>query len=866
MKPLKSMRPQHPAMLKRSPAILWALIFAVVLGGFPRIATCAAQKDKPSDASGTGASKTDPKKQIEELKKFQGKLVTVFEPGNPDTGDYIACKFTIPQLMALRPVPEVVRLSAFDEEVLKGKVIAEALSQANAGAFDKDQAAKFVDAVSRVSFAEKTPSEALATGIYLLSQATAPSQEVRDILEAAEKGPDALLAPKIVDQSNWSEKSRSEFRSLQITGSTAAERLHSFSLGLEKLPPADATSSAALSEVKTKVAAAQATIAATGPQAVVETARTTTSAFQRPNDIACAMSILDWNTTRYGFGVTVADQYIGIQVVVRNLSPNLEFLVHDAELAVDTDLNGRHGGFFSGIDKLTVRGYSLASKHYGRRNLIVNMAQGAGTILSAVTPIYGDAVKNASAVYNSGFLGALTNVWKDSNTDQLNLLNDVGFSASKTDRTVVPKSGTAMFVIFVESKPLQQVWWAQPCAKALVLSKLGGTQAQTGVDIEAAKAICLEEAEDTASVKSDSEGTINYIRNPKSVAYRDWSSRAKEIFRELAFTVIAGTHVIEQKDTNPSLTNVDCPKDTKGDLDLSKAANGKFTCSIAGANLDKMAALRLRNSQNKTDTKTADGAVKGDTVTFSTSDLCALENRVYGVFIENKDGAETGNGTQKLNIFTDPSLTDDPAPSQVALDTLLAKGASMTTVKLTGCHLAKVTAVRLQAGNITMDTTKPLAKQTATELSFDVTPEMVTKAKIPAAHDSPLDFQISLLVKDAKNTFATEKHLQGTGTVTAGAPAGQKLILGLAKAASAGKQANLTVTATDATGKRNAAFTGTVKFTNSDKSASPLPDYTFTATNNGSKTFSVTFKTRGKQTITVTSKGLTSASATTVVK
>ena len=63
----------------------------------------------------------------------------------------------------------------------------------------------------------------------------------------------------------------------------------------------------------------------------------------------------------------MADQYIAVQIVVRNLNPNLEFLVHDAELAVDTDLNGRHGSFFSGIDKMTVRGFSLASRNYGQK-------------------------------------------------------------------------------------------------------------------------------------------------------------------------------------------------------------------------------------------------------------------------------------------------------------------------------------------------------------------------------------------------------------------------------------------------------------------------------------------------------------------
>src|SRR5579871_1960311 len=418
---MKSLDLMHEAItkMKQSPAIVFTLLFAAVMCGPSQIAECVTQKSKLDDNSTTGATKSDPKKQIEEFKKFQGKLVTIFDPANPDTGDYISCKFTIQELRNLRPVPEVVLLSAFDEESLKSRLIAEALSQANAGAFDKGQEVSFAKAISSASFEGKTPSQALETAIYLLNQATEPSPEVKKIKTAAESGSKELLSTDALGISNWTGTLKSQFKSDNVSGNTAAERLHSLNMELDKIQPSDSVSSAVLADTKTKAQAAEATIGSTGPQAVVSTARATTSAFQRPDDIACAMSILDWNTTRYGFGVTVADQYIAIQIVVRNLNPNLEFLVHDAELAVDTDLNGRHGSFFSGIDKLTVRGFSLASRHYGRRNLVVNMAQGVGTILSAVTPIYGEAVKDASSVYNSAFLSALTNVWKDSNTDQL---------------------------------------------------------------------------------------------------------------------------------------------------------------------------------------------------------------------------------------------------------------------------------------------------------------------------------------------------------------------------------------------------------------------------------------------------------------
>src|SRR5271154_5922428 len=70
---------------------------------------------------------------------------------------------------------------------------------------------------------------------------------------------------------------------------------------------------------------------------------------------------------------------------------------------------------------------------------------------------------------SSGFLTALIGVWTDHSTEQLNLLNDEGFSSYRTERTVVPKSGTAEFVIFVRSDQFEQGWWVQDCAEKIII-------------------------------------------------------------------------------------------------------------------------------------------------------------------------------------------------------------------------------------------------------------------------------------------------------------------------------------------------------------------------------------------------------------
>jgi hypothetical protein len=67
----------------------------------------------------------------------------------------------------------------------------------------------------------------------------------------------------------------------------------------------------------------------------------------------------------------------------------------------------------------------------------------------------------------------------------------------------------------------------------------------------------------------------------------------------------------------------------------------------------------------------------------------------------------------------------------------------------------------------------------------------------------------------------------------------------------AGTALQVTVAAVNSAGQVVPGFTGTVHFTSTDGSAILPADYTFTAADNGSHTFNVTFKTAGSQTLTV---------------
>jgi hypothetical protein len=82
---------------------------------------------------------------------------------------------------------------------------------------------------------------------------------------------------------------------------------------------------------------------------------TGTSSITPPDDVVCSFSVMQWKETSDNFGRRVANQYIALQVTVRNLNTQNEYIVHDIQIAVDTGLNrAQFGRFEAARDKLVV--------------------------------------------------------------------------------------------------------------------------------------------------------------------------------------------------------------------------------------------------------------------------------------------------------------------------------------------------------------------------------------------------------------------------------------------------------------------------------------------------------------------------------
>jgi hypothetical protein len=184
------------------------------------------------------------------------------------------------------------------------------------------------------------------------------------------------------------------------------------------------TASEKLNNESIITASAQNVTAAAG--IIVGRARRSLDMLMRPDDVGCAMSVLSSGETQRAYGRLVANRYIAIQIVVRNLNQDQAFILHDAELAVNIDPNGLLGRFYSGRDKVIVRQIANSQQFFDPRNLVVHSAEAIGAIMSSGALVFGGALADATNVYQTGFYQSLSKAWRDMSVDQINLLNDTG--------------------------------------------------------------------------------------------------------------------------------------------------------------------------------------------------------------------------------------------------------------------------------------------------------------------------------------------------------------------------------------------------------------------------------------------------------
>jgi hypothetical protein len=676
--------------------VVLLITFLVGLGVSQKIKTSQKGQKPAKGPVNTENSKPVPDAVSVQLKGRLAGIVDGSSASVPD--DHVPCFFTVKQLMDLRPVPGIIKLTEADQSRILSEIV-KAIDEADNADLNQDQKQKFIAALSAEfdnKIVGKTPGEALATIMNFLYQiqsfmdrqqgSTAESAFTYDMSKGAaalrvqirerfqdESAVQNVLQKALPDDNWYIQNDRSATLTNMISrlrASVSSESTQPFQKVVNQIIQS-------LMPLKSRYVA-------------VNKARSELNKVARPSDINCAYQILDWNEARLLFGRSVANDSIAVQITVRNLNPNEEFIVHNAMLSVDADIDGAIPQYYESIDKLGIEAYNNAGESLTVHGIVGNSISAAAALLSTLQPIVNvDNFSNAVAAFNGGVPNGWAKLAPDHQKEQLLLIANYGFSATDSFKTVVPKSSAATFYTWFPAKPFLEGWWVQDCARKMALPPASGSKPQVGVDLAKARSICNNQSHITspASSTNDVPNVEDPGANPsglelppsdsgasaanpsiigqwKEVPYKRWSPIANQLFRELSLAIVAGIHVREDSKNNVSISDLKCPKDSEGNLDFNVSSpSGTVICDVSGENLDKANRLRLENAGNLVDPLRPEGVLSdvgsdnaSGKVTFNTMDLWTATGDLYNVFVVGKDGKETATG-QQIHLGSKPVLT-----------------------------------------------------------------------------------------------------------------------------------------------------------------------------------------------------------------
>jgi hypothetical protein len=440
--------------------------------------------------------------------------------------------------------------------------------------------------------------------------------------------------------------------------------------------------------------AADAKLPTTDAQALLKTldSQIGLNGYQRPPDVSCSFSIMPWEETDEFFGRMVANNYVAIEVNIRNLNTQNEFLLHDIQVAVDTGLDPQSfGRFEAGRDKMIVRGVAQRGASDDIRNRVINsittlgsVAGGASGALiasaskAATWPTY---ISESVSIFEGPLLDGLNKIWPDHTLTNVNNVSDMAFSASSTLKTVIPVQGSAPLVTFIAQKPLGQLPFAQ-CGK------------KTGSG-DPPNVVC--------AIAGGSFFTSGDFHFPPSLKFKSWAPAALGILKQRTYVVVSGVH-IQEVSTAASATFLSCPPLADGTVDLSaQDSSGEVSCTIQGKNLDKISSASLEQGKSTSviATITAAGGDSGN-LSFQASGFEGKSGS-FGLFSTDSSGTETSlNESLKFTIRT-PVITKvaymQNGSAVATLDSTMD-----LTVTLTGSNLDRIGTVSLEDNNAAPDT------------------------------------------------------------------------------------------------------------------------------------------------------------------
>jgi uncharacterized delta-60 repeat protein len=248
-----------------------------------------------------------------------------------------------------------------------------------------------------------------------------------------------------------------------------------------------------------------------------------------------------------------------------------------------------------------------------------------------------------------------------------------------------------------------------------------------------------------------------------------------------------------------------------------------------------------------------------DTIHFTSSDNKAVLPADY-TFTSSDAGTQSFNVTLETAGPQSITATDTAVAGITGTEDIAVSAAAASTLVLNG-YPSSVVAGSAQSFAVTaFDAYNNIATGYTGTVDFTSSD---SQAALPAnytftANDAGShSFSATLKTAGTQSLTATDTNSSILTTsqtnIGVGAAAAASLaVSGFPSATTAGVAQTLTVTLRDLYGNIATGYTGTVHFSSSDPQAAPPANYTFTANDAGSHSFSATLKTAGAQSLTAT--------------
>lgn len=168
------------------------------------------------------------------------------------------------------------------------------------------------------------------------------------------------------------------------------------------------------------------------------------------------------------FGYRLGRRFIVYQVTISNDNKDFQYLIHDVSLDLSPLFFAAPGTYrfaASSQDLTLLRGVPEKGQDLDRRNLILHILQGVGSVAAGVSGLssYSDTMGPSVAVFNGPFLQSFVGIAPDHTGTQLNRLSDSAYITN----TVIDKQRAKTIALFIPeatilSKADQKKYWDDP--------------------------------------------------------------------------------------------------------------------------------------------------------------------------------------------------------------------------------------------------------------------------------------------------------------------------------------------------------------------------------------------------------------------